>query len=88
MSLSHIANPAHETIRGMRFFMVDGVDFVSVLVTYEALEEIEATPSTKGANFDRFEKHRKKFEQIAIKKFDRGQVEITGVVIVHAGDRA
>jgi hypothetical protein len=40
----------------------------------------------QGRYLERFEKHRGKLEQIASSKHQRGQVEITGVVIVHAGD--
>lgn len=86
MSLSPIGNPAHETIRGVRFAMLGSAGLVAVLVTRGALEEIETAPPQKGAYLGRFEKHRNKFEQIASSKHQRGQVEITGVVIVDASD--
>jgi hypothetical protein len=41
MSLSSIGNPAHETIRGVRFAMLGGAGLVAVLVTHGALDEIE-----------------------------------------------
>ena len=84
MSLSPVAYPAHETIRGVRFAMLDGTELVTILVTRGALDEIEA-PAT-GAYLDRFGMHRHTFEQIASSKHQRGQVEISGAVIVHAGD--
>ena len=86
MGLSPIANPAHKTIRGVRFAMLDGVELVTVLVTHAALEAIEAPQPAKDACLDHFEKHRAKFEQIASSKHQRGQVEISGTLIVHAGD--
>jgi hypothetical protein len=86
MSLSPIGNPAHETIRGVRFAMLGGGGLVAVLVTHAALEEIESSRPQKDGYLGRFEKHRNKFEQIASSKHQRGQVEVSGVVIVHAGD--
>jgi hypothetical protein len=86
MSLSPIGNPGHETIRGLRFAMLGGAGLVSILVTRGALEEIEAPRPQKDGYLGRFGKHRHTFEQIASSKHQRGQVEISGVVIVHAGD--
>jgi hypothetical protein len=86
MTLSPISNPAHETIRGVRFAMLGGAGLVPVLVTHAALEEIEAPPPERNGHLGRFEKYRAKFEQIASSKHRRGQVEMTGAVIVHAGD--
>ena len=88
MSLSSIGNPAHETIRGVRFAMLGGVELVVILVTHGALDEVEASPPAKGTYLDRFEKFREQFEQIASSKHQRGQVEITGAVIVEARDVA
>lgn len=86
MSLSHISNPAHETIRGVRFAMLGGAGLVAVLVTHAALEEIETPRPERGGYLGRFETHRGTFERIASSKHQRGQVEIMGAVIVHAGD--
>jgi hypothetical protein len=86
MGLSPIANPAHESIRGVRFAMLGGAGLVVVLVTHAALEEIEAPRPTKDDFLGRFEKYRDKFEQIANSKHQRGQVEPSGSVVVHAGD--
>ena len=86
MSLSSISNPPHETIRGVRFATLGGAGLVAVLVTYAALEEIEAPPPENNGYLGRFERYRAKFEQIASSKHKRGQVEMTGAVIVHAGD--
>jgi len=86
MPLSPIGNPAHETIRGVRFAMLGGAGLVAVLVTHAALEEIEAPRPERDGYLGRFERHRGTFEQIASNKHRRGQVEMTGAVIVHAGD--
>ena len=88
MSLSSIAYPAHETIRCVRFAMLDITVLVTILVTHAALDGIEAPGPASGTYLTRFEKHRDKFEQIASSKHQRGQVEITGAVIVHASDLA
>ena len=86
MSLSPISNPANETIRGVRFSMLSGAGLVTVLVTHAALDEIEASRPHADSYIGRFEKYRDKFEQIANSKHQRGQVELTGAVILHAGD--
>jgi hypothetical protein len=88
MNLTPIGNPAHETIRGVRFAMLGGFGLVTVLVTHAALDEIEAQRPENVGYLDRFERYRDRFEQIASSKHQRGQVEISGVVIVHAGDLA
>jgi hypothetical protein len=41
MSLSPIACPAWESIRGVRFTMLYGPTLVTVLVTHEALDDID-----------------------------------------------
>jgi len=88
MNLTPIGNPAHETIRGVRFAMLGGFELVTVLVTYAALDEIEAQRPENVGYLDRFDKYRDRFEQIASSKHQRGQVETSGVVIVDAGDLA
>jgi hypothetical protein len=59
---------------------------VAVLVTYAALEELEALRQEREGYLGRFERHRDRFERIASSEHQRGQVEILGVVIVDAGD--
>ena len=86
MNLAPVGNPAHETIRGVRFAMQGSAGLVAVLVTHAALEAIEEQWSEKDGYLARFHRFRDKFEQIAISKHQRGQVETTGAVIVHAGD--
>ena len=88
MNLTSIGNPPHETIRGVRFAMLGGFELLTVLVTHTALDEIEAQRPENAGYLDRFDRYRDRFEQIASSKHGRGQVEISGVVIIHAGDLA
>jgi hypothetical protein len=86
MSLSPIAQPAHETIRGVKFAMLDGTVLVAVVVVHAALQSIEWSPPGSGDYLARFEKYRTKFEGVASKKHDRGQIEANGSVIVQRDD--
>ena len=73
MGLSPIANPAHKTIRGVRFAMLDGVELVTVLVTHAALEAIEAPQPAKDACLDRFEMHRAKSNRLRAASISAGR---------------
>lgn len=86
MSLSSVANPAWETIRGVRFAMLYGSTLVAVLVTHAALDDIERARSRVGEHLACFNKHRDAIEKIASLKHQRGQCEESGAVIVQAGD--
>ena len=86
MSLSSVANPAWETIRGVRFAMLYGATLVAVLVTHAALDDIERAPLEAGGHLACFNKHRETFERAASAKHQRGQLEESGAVIVQAGD--
>jgi hypothetical protein len=85
MELASIAQPAHETIRGVRFAMLDGTILVSVLVAHAALQEMEWSPPGSGDYLARFEKHRAGLEKIASKKHARGQVVENGSIVVQKG---
>jgi Protein of unknown function (DUF1488) len=86
VGLSSIAQPAHETIRGVKFAMRDGGALVSILVMHGALQMIEWSPPGSGDYLARFEKHRNRLEEVAIKKHLRGQVEDDGSVVVQRSD--
>ena len=86
MSLSSIGNPAWNTIRGVRFAMRYGPTLIAVLVTHSALEDIEHIPPGVGGYLTCFKKHRDAFEQAASAKYQRGQFEESGSVIVQSGD--
>ena len=44
MGLLSVGSPAWKSIRGVRLGMLDGLTFVPVLVTHDALDNIERTP--------------------------------------------
>jgi len=86
MGLLSTAQPAHETIRGVKFAMLDGTMLVPVLVAHAALQSIEWSPPGSGNYLVRFAKHRDRLEQIASKKHGRGQIEENGSIIVQRDD--
>ena len=86
MGLSSVAQPAHETIRGVQFAMLDGMTPVAVLVLHAVLQSIEWSPPGSGNYLARFQKHRDKLEQVASNKHGRGQFEVNGSIVVHKGD--
>ena len=86
MGLSSLAQPAHETIRGVKFAMRDGGVTVSILVAHAALQVIEWSPPGSGDYLARFDKHRNWLEQIAGKKHLRGQIEGDGSILVQRSD--
>ena len=50
MSLSSVGYPAWNTIRGVRFTMLYGQTLVPVLVTHDALDDIERDPPALGGH--------------------------------------
>jgi Protein of unknown function (DUF1488) len=86
MSISSVGNPAWNTIRGVGFTMRTDQLFVQVLVTHDALDDIERHPSEVGGHLACFNRHRGAIEKVANAKYQRGQLEEGGLVIVQAGD--
>jgi hypothetical protein len=86
MSLASVGSPAWNTIRGVRFDMRYGPTLIAVLVTHAALQDIERMPAGAGGYLGRFEKHRDALEKAASAKYQRGELEEDGAVIVQAGD--
>ena len=86
VSLSSIGNPAWVTIRGVRFAMRNGPTRVAVLVTHDAVDDVEKAAAGDGGPLARFNKHRDRFEQVASAKHQRGQVDEDGLVIVDVSD--
>jgi hypothetical protein len=86
MSLSSFGNPAWDTIRGVRFAMRNGPMLVAVLVTHDAVDDVEKAAAGDGGQLARFNKHRDRFEQVASAKHQRGQLEEDGLVIVDVAD--
>jgi uncharacterized protein DUF1488 len=86
MSLSPVACPAWETIRGVRFAMLYGPMLVTILVTHAALDEIDRATTAVGGRLACFHKHRNAIEQVASVKHRRGLLEESGAIVVQAGD--
>jgi hypothetical protein len=86
MSLASVAQPAHETVRGVRFAMLDGTALVVVLVAHSVLQSLEWSPPGSGNYLARFEKFRARLEGIASRKHDRGLIEDNGSVFVQRED--
>ena len=58
MSLSSVGNPAWDTIRGVRFAMRNGPTLVAILVTHDAVDDVEKATAGDGGLLARFSKHR------------------------------
>ena len=86
MSLTSVANPAWDSIRGVRFAMLFGPTLVAILVTHDALDALEPQTLDDGGHIARFNRHRDAIELVAKTKHDRGQLEENGAVTVQAGD--
>jgi hypothetical protein len=66
--------------------MLDGSTLVAVLVTHDALDDIERAALGVRGHLACFDKHRNAIEHVASAKHQRGHGEEGGAVIVHAGD--
>jgi hypothetical protein len=86
MQLLPIAYPAHASIRGVQFAMLDLGMLVHILVTHAALDRIEKPTEGDDGYVARFAKHRGRFEQVANDKYARGDVEPSGTIAVLPGD--
>jgi hypothetical protein len=86
VSLSSVGNPAWDTIRGVRFAMRNGPTLVAILVTHDAVDDVEKAAAGDGSPLVRFNKHRNRFELAASAKHQRGQCEEDGLVIVDVAD--
>ena len=70
---------------GVLFTMRLSANAVSILVSRQALEDIDLQPFG-GAGITRFNKFRSQFEQIASDKFDKGHLERDGTVCIRGRD--
>lgn len=86
MSLSSTAQPAHQTIRGVKFAMLDGTTLVAVLVAHAALQSIEWSPPGSGGYLARFDRNRERLENIASQKHGRRQIENNGSIRIQNYD--
>jgi hypothetical protein len=62
MGLAPTGYPAHKSIRGVHFTMLNRPQFVYVLVTYAALDRVEAL-AAGGDYVARFTRHRDRFDR-------------------------
>ncbi len=86
MALTHVDHDGVPDLTGVRFPMTDGTKTVSVLVTYEALQDVHYPPPTEGEYLERLAEHRGLFEEIASRKYDNGQTANGGGVIITTAD--
>ena len=86
MSLTSIGNPTWQSIRGVRFSMRNGPTLVAILVTHDAIDDVEPATPGDGGPLARFNKRRDRFELAASAKHQRGQLEEDGLVIVDVAD--
>ncbi len=87
MPLTTVGQPAMliDDREGILFMMNDGIRTISVLVSRHALEDIDP-PEHGDEHFERFNKYRRQFEQIASDKYDKGFVEQDGSVCIRGRD--
>ena len=86
MSLAPTGYPAHKSIRGVHFTMLNGPQLVYVFVTYAALDGVEALAAAAATTLRASRGTEIDFEQIANSKFARGQVEDVASITVLPGD--
>lgn len=70
---------------GVRFRMNAGEDTISIFVSSQALEGIDAGTHIAGT-MERFIEYRVQFEEIASNKYDRGHLERDGNVCIRGRD--
>jgi Protein of unknown function (DUF1488) len=70
---------------GVRFNMSTGDKTISVFVSCQALEGIDAQPHV-GGTIERFTEYRAQFEEIARDKYDKGHWERDGNVCIRSRD--
>ena len=78
MPLTDTDHPILATLDGAGFATMDGDKTVGVLITYEALDDIESPPPAKEEYVSRCEAYRSEFVAIASEKYDAGETENDG----------
>lgn len=87
MALAAVAQPPHESIRGVHFAMMDGTVLINILVLHAVLQAVDWSPPGSSDFLARFQKHRAIFEKIASGKHGRGLIEENGSIVIQKGDR-
>jgi uncharacterized protein DUF1488 len=70
---------------GVRFRMSTGEESITIFVSSQALEGIDAGSHGAGT-LERFTEYRAQFEEIASNKYDRGHLERDGNVCIRGRD--
>jgi len=70
----------------VRFAMRHGPTLVPVLVTHDAVDDVERATAGHGGLLARLNKNRDRFELAASAKHQRGNFEEDGLVIVDVAD--
>jgi hypothetical protein len=78
LALVDTGQPVHEDLEGVGFAMKDGEKLIGVLVTHEALDDIESPPPAEGEYTARCEAYRDQFATIASQKYAAGNTERAG----------
>ena len=88
MPLRSVARAAipDPTLKAVRFAMKDGAKTVTVLISAPALDDVDIPQPDDARYLARFKKFRKNFERLASDKYDRGEVESDGTVMLGAMD--
>jgi hypothetical protein len=71
--------------RGVIFTMKDDARAIRVLVSLQALEDIDP-PDHGEKHIERFNEYRLQFEEIARQKYDKGFVEQDGTICIRGRD--
>jgi len=79
------SGPPEKLEEGVRFSMSRGAESVSVFVSCQALECIDAGVRATGV-IERFGEYRTGFEEIAMAKYDRGHLERDGSICIRSRD--
>ena len=72
--------------QGLCFAMSSAGDTIGVLVSHEALRATGGPALVTGTYKAQFEANRALLEQVASDKFDRGQIEPDGSILITAAD--
>ena len=84
-SVARLAIP-DDRLKAVRFAMKDGAKAVTVLIAGSALEDVDIPPPDDGRYLRRFKQLRRNFERLASDKYDRGEVENDGTVLIRVMD--
>ena len=86
MPLTRLPRAPVAELHGLLFAMGNAGRTINVLVTHEALQNVSSPPLAAGTYKAQFNAHRALLEKIAGDKFDRGQLEPDGSVLIVTTD--